>query len=56
MNEWAALDYVLEHDFILVTRNAEDFRGAGANDPGGLFAEVEVHAVQNFPLKAHPIS
>jgi hypothetical protein len=38
------MEYVILEDFILVTRNAQDFRGAGKTNPGGLHAEVEVHA------------
>jgi predicted nuclease of predicted toxin-antitoxin system len=37
------LAYALEQEFILVTRNAIDFRGAGEENPGGLYAAVEVH-------------
>ena len=38
------MEYVIEEDFILVTRNAQDFRDAGATDPGGLHAVAQVHA------------
>ncbi|MGO8858620.1 MAG: DUF5615 family PIN-like protein [Steroidobacteraceae bacterium] len=38
------MKYVIQEDFILVTRNAQDFRGAGKANPGGLHASAEVHA------------
>ena len=44
IQDWELLDYILEHDFTLGTRNAEDFRGAGAIAPGGLLAAVDLHA------------
>ena len=44
LKDWELMAYVIEEDFILVTRNAQDFRGAGQAGPGGLHAAVEVHA------------
>jgi hypothetical protein len=44
LQDWNLFNYVLEPDFILVTRNVEDFRGAGGDAPGGLYAGAEVHA------------
>jgi len=38
------MEYVIQQDFILVTRNAQDFRGAGETNPGGLHGVAEVHA------------
>jgi len=38
------MEYVISEDFILVTRNAQDFRGAGKTNPGGLHGVAEVHA------------
>lgn len=37
------LEYVLQHDFTLVTHNSIDFRGKGIDRPGGLHARTEVH-------------
>jgi hypothetical protein len=37
------LAYAVEHDLILVTNNARDFRGASRSAPGGLYAKQEVH-------------
>lgn len=31
LKDWELMEYVIEEDFILVTRNAQDFRGAGAD-------------------------
>ena len=44
LKDWELMEYVIQEDFILVTRNAQDFRGAGKANPGGLHAEAEVHA------------
>lgn len=44
LQDWGLLNYILEHNFTLVTRNVEDFRGAGADAPGGFYAGAEVHA------------
>jgi Domain of unknown function (DUF5615) len=44
LKDWQLMEHVLREDFILVTRNAQDFRGAGEADPGGLHAGIEVHA------------
>jgi hypothetical protein len=38
------MERVVREDFILVTRNARDFRGAGSGNPGGLHAAAELHA------------
>lgn len=35
---------VIEGDFTFVTLNAKDFRGAGADDPGGLYLDAPIHA------------
>jgi hypothetical protein len=43
LKDWELMEYVLQHDFILVTLNAQDFRGGGEADPGGLHAATEVH-------------
>jgi len=40
---------VVSGDFTLVTRNARDFRGAGATDPGGIHAARPVHAGVEVP-------
>ncbi len=42
--DWELMEYVIEQDYILVTRNAQDFRGAGPANPGGLHAVTELHA------------
>jgi hypothetical protein len=47
LKDWELMEYVIEEDFILVTRNAQDFRGAGKANPGGLHASAEVHAGLN---------
>jgi len=39
-----ALDSRGGHQFILVTRNAQDCRGAGKPNPGGFHGATEVHA------------
>ena len=44
LKDWELMEYVIQEDFILVTRNAQDFRGAGKVNPGGLHGETEVHA------------
>jgi hypothetical protein len=44
LQDWDLFNFMLEHDFILVTRNVEDFRGAGGDAPGGFYAGAEVHA------------
>ena len=44
LKDWELMEYVIEEDFILVTRNAQDFRGAGKANPGGLHGATEVHA------------
>lgn len=38
------MGYVVSGDFTLVTHNARDFRGAGAEKPGGLHANEPIHA------------
>jgi hypothetical protein len=35
---------IIEGDFTFVTLNARDFRGAGADDPGGLYLHPPLHA------------
>jgi Domain of unknown function (DUF5615) len=42
LKDWELMEYVIEEDFILVTRNAQDFRGAGKANPGGLHGATEV--------------
>ncbi len=42
--DWRLVELVVEGDFTLVTHNSADFRGKGAEAPGGLYAEIEVHA------------
>jgi hypothetical protein len=44
LKDWELMEYVVQEDFILVTRNAQDFRGDGKANPGGLHASAEVHA------------
>jgi len=44
LKDWELMEYVIQEDFILVTRNAQDFRGAGKANPGGLHGAAEVHA------------
>lgn len=44
LKDWELMEYVIQEDFILVTRNAQDFRGAGKVNPGGLHGAAEVHA------------
>jgi hypothetical protein len=44
LKDWELMEYVIEENFILVTRNAQDFRGAGETNPGGLHSVVEVHS------------
>lgn len=44
LKDWELMEYVILEDFILVTRNAQDFRGAGKVNPGGLHGAAEVHA------------
>jgi hypothetical protein len=44
LKDWELMEYVIQEDFILVTRNAQDFRGAGKANPGGLHGAIEVHA------------
>ena len=35
--------WAIENDFTLVTRNSYDFRGRGADSPGGYYGHQEVH-------------
>jgi Domain of unknown function (DUF5615) len=42
--DWTLMKHVLAEDFTLVTVNAQDFRGADQNSPGGLYATTELHA------------
>jgi hypothetical protein len=44
LKDWELMVYVIQEDFVLVTRNAQDFRGAGEANPGGLHGSAEVHA------------
>lgn len=34
---------VVDGDYTFVTQNARDFRGEGADNPGGLHAKQEIH-------------
>jgi hypothetical protein len=36
IKDWELMEYVIKEDFMLVTRNAQDFRGEGKPNPGGL--------------------
>jgi predicted nuclease of predicted toxin-antitoxin system len=36
-------EYAAHYDFVLVTHNSKDFRGKGAERPGGIYANREVH-------------
>ncbi len=42
--DWHLTELVVAGDFTLVTHNSADFRGKGAEEPGGLYADLEVHA------------
>ena len=42
--DWELMVYVVNGDFTLVTHNARDFRGEGLESPGGLHAQVDIHA------------
>ena len=42
--DWELMAYVVSGDFTLVTHNSRDFRGAGAQRPGGLHAVEPIHA------------
>lgn len=42
--DWDLMVYVIDGDFTLVTHNARDFRGEGADNPGGLHAKADIHA------------
>ncbi len=44
LKDWELMEYIVQEDFILVTRNPQDFRGAGKANPGGLHGVAEVHA------------
>jgi Domain of unknown function (DUF5615) len=44
LKDWELMEYVIREDLTLVTRNAQDFRGAGKSNPGGLHAATELHA------------
>ena len=43
-SDWDLIDVIVTNDYTLVTRNAVDFRGSGADEPGGLHARVDIHA------------
>jgi hypothetical protein len=42
--DWRITQRAVDGDFILVTHNSTDFRGAGAAKPGGHYAKLELHA------------
>ncbi|MFT3819162.1 MAG: DUF5615 family PIN-like protein [Rubrivivax sp.] len=42
--DWRLVEFAVAGDFTLVTHNAADFRGKGADAPGGHYGELEVHA------------
>jgi hypothetical protein len=42
--DWRITQRAVEGDFTLVTHNSMDFRGAGAQKPGGHYAKLELHA------------
>lgn len=42
--DWHLMTLVIAEDFTLVTNNSKDFRGEGADAPGGLHAKAEIHA------------
>ena len=43
IKDWELVNYLFEHDFILVTLNAQDFRGTGIADPGGPYSKTDLH-------------
>ena len=43
VKDWQLMRYLLDNNYILVTNNAKDFRGIGAGNPGGLYAQQEIH-------------
>ncbi len=42
--DWHLVEFVLAEDFTRVTHNSVDFRGKGADAPGGHYGELEIHA------------
>jgi hypothetical protein len=44
LKDWELIERVVADDFTLVTHNAKDFRGQGAEAPAGWHAGQEVHA------------
>lgn len=44
VQDWRLVEIAVASNFTLVTHNSVDFRGKGADEPGGLYANVEVHA------------
>jgi hypothetical protein len=44
IKDWDLMTYVVMGDLTLVTHNARDFRGLGADRPGGLHAKEVIHA------------
>lgn len=43
MPDWRLLPKLLTDGYVLVTRNARDFRGHGFQNPGGLYAKLDIH-------------
>jgi len=42
--DWELMRVIVTGDYTLVTNNSFDFRGAGNEDPGGLYARESLHA------------
>jgi len=41
--DWHLIVYLISGEFTFVTNNANDFRGEGVANPGGLYARHEIH-------------
>jgi predicted nuclease of predicted toxin-antitoxin system len=54
--DWELVKVAVDGDFTLVTHNAVDFRGDGANEPGGHYSELEIHAGLVCLNSVHPMS
>jgi predicted nuclease of predicted toxin-antitoxin system len=54
--DWELVKVAVDGDFTLVTHNAVDFRGDGANAPGGRYSELEIHAGLVCLNSTHPMS
>ncbi len=44
IKDWQLIEFVVQHDFTLVTHNAVDFRGGGQGQLGGEHARQPIHA------------